>query len=416
MEIKDKIFKRKSGKSKGKWVVRIQYVNPLTGKTQFMERHADKKSEAGDERDRLIIKIQKSHGQIKKGEKMTFRELTQVCLERFYRPAVLLDGRKVEGVRSTNTANNHINVLNLYFGDQMIGQITTDHLREYRIWRIETGSRHPSIKPEDEKKPIKMATINRELSAMRRMMLFALSQGWLTRNIFFKAEIIDTSAELERTRLLTADEEARLLNACQGTREVTYKRKRFGKIESVVASHSVDNPHLKAMILLALDSGMRRGEILKLRWEDIDFGNSLITVVGTNTKTERERLAPLTDRVESELNRIRTFTPGERPFPFTDFKRSWATAKKLAEIEDLHFHDLRRTAITRWIDAGLSIAIAGKIAGHSRLETTMKHYTAADADMVRRLSQQMNESHKEKGDETAVDDSNGDTSTDEPQS
>jgi len=395
MEIKDKIFKRKSGKSKGRWVVRIQYVNPLTGKAQSMERHADKKSEAGDERDRLIIDIQKSHGQIKKGEKMTFRELTQVCLERFYRPAVLLDGRKVEGVRSTNTANNHITVLNQFFGDQMIGQITTDHLREYRLWRIQIGSRHPSIQPEDDKKPIKLATINRELSAMRRMMRFALSQGWVTRDIFFKAEIIDTSAEVERKRLLTADEETRLLNACQGTREVPYERKRFGKTENILATHSVDNPHLKAMILLALDSGMRRGEILKLRWEDIDFGNGLIRVIGTHTKTERERLVPLTDRVEAELVRVREFTMGVRPFPFTDFKRSWATAKKLAGIEDLHFHDLRRTAITRWIKDGHAMAIAGKIAGHSRLETTMKHYTAADAEMVRNLSKQMNDLHKE---------------------
>lgn len=395
MEIKDKIFKRKSGKSKGRWVIRIQYVNPLTGKTQSMERHADKKSEAGDERDRLIIDIRKSHGQIKKGEKMTFRELTAVCLERFYRPAVLLDGRKVEGVRSTNTANNHINVLNQFFGDQMIGQITTDHLREYRLWRIEMGSRHPSIRPEDEKKPIKLATINRELSAMRRMMRFAFSQGWVTRDIFFKAEVIDTSAEVERKRLLTADEETRLLSACQGTREVPYERKRFGKTENILATHSVDNPHLKAMILLALDSGMRRGEILKLRWEDIDFGNGLIMVIGTHTKTERERLVPLTDRVEAELIMVRGFTQGDLPFPFADFKRSWATAKKLAGIEDLHFHDLRRTAITRWILSGVPLALAGKMAGHSRLETTMKYYTAADAEMVRSLSKQMNELHSE---------------------
>jgi integrase len=63
----------------------------------------------------------------------------------------------------------------------------------------------------------------------------------------------------------------RLLAACQGERTITYKRKLRGKEQEVTAKISEDNPHLKAIIILALDSGMRRGEIFKLRWEDIDF-------------------------------------------------------------------------------------------------------------------------------------------------
>ena len=123
--------------------------------------------------------------------------------------------------------------------------------------------------------------------------------------------------------------------ACQGTRTITYKRKKRDtqdEMEEIKAVHDVDNPHLKAIILLAIDGGMRRGEILKLRWTDFDYENSLIHILGTHTKTERARIAPLTQRVIDELNRIKEFTPGEKPFPFTDFKRSFTIAKRIAEI------------------------------------------------------------------------------------
>jgi integrase len=59
----------------------------------------------------------------------------------------------------------------------------------------------------------------------------------------------------------------------------------------------------------------------------------------------------------------------------------------------LHFHDLRRTAITRWLSHGTSIAFAGKFAGHSQLQTTMKHYAATDADMIKEINEKMNAFH-----------------------
>ena len=231
---------------------------------------------------------------------------------------------------------------------------------------------------------------------MRRMMRFAYGKGWILKDIFFNAKVIEMSAEMERSRLLTKGEEIRLLDACQGTRTITYKRKKRGtqdEMEEIKAVHDVDNPHLKAIILLAIDGGMRRGEILKLRWSDFDYENSLIHILGTHTKTERARIAPLTQRVIDELNRIKEFTPGEKPFPFTDFKRSFATAKRIAEIDDLHFHDLRRTAITRWNEEGVPFAFTAKLAGHSQEQTTMKHYISTDTAMVRQIAEKMNTLH-----------------------
>jgi integrase len=324
---------------------------------------------------------------------MTFRALAEICARTIYRPAVIVEGHKIEGVRAHNTAKNHMAVLTDFFAGFLIGEITPESLFEYRRWRLERGSRRPSTRLSGTKVEVKLATVNRELSAMRRIMRLAYAKGWVSKDIFFNAGVIEESAEVERTRLLSQEEEVLLLAACQGTRTVAYERTRRGKTETISALHSVDNPHLKAMIVLAIDAGLRRGEILKLEWSDIDFQAGLIKIRGTNTKTERERLVPLTDRAKDELYKLRAITTTKGPFPFCDFKRSWATAKRIAGVDDLHFHDLRRTAITRWIQQGNPIALAGKIAGHTRLETTMKHYTSADAEIVSGFTQKMNAVH-----------------------
>ena len=225
---------------------------------------------------------------------------------------------------------------------------------------------------------------------MRKLMRYAYGKGWIMKDIFFNAKVIEASAEVERHRLLTFDEEKRLLNACQGEREIKYERKLKGEKQEVKAKISVDNPHLKAMIILAIDSGLRRGEIFKLHWEDIDFETNLIHILGTNTKTERARNVPLSQRAKDELEKLKEMSYGDRPFPFTDIKRSFATAKRIAGIDDLHFHDLRRTAITRWIQQGAPIALAGKLGGHSQLQTTMKHYTATDSNIIQEINERMN--------------------------
>jgi integrase len=394
MKITDKVFKRKSGKSKGKWIARVEYFDAKSGRLKTMERSRDRKTDASDERDRLINEIKKTHGQIQTGERMKFSQLADICAVRFYGKAEIVEGRKIEGVRAFNTAQNHLNVLTQFFGKRLIGSLTVESLKDYRRWRRKIGSRHPSIKV-GERKEVSLATINRELSAMRRIMRYAYGEGWITKDIFFGSKVIDASAENPRDQMLSEADEKKLLEACQGERQRTYTRTRFGKKERISASVSVDNPSLKAVILLAIDAGLRRGEILKLHWQDIDFQTGIIRVLGTNTKTERERLVPLTERVKAELYRVREFTPGDKPFPFADFKRSWTTAKEIAGIDDLHFHDLRRTAITRWILQGNPIALAGKIAGHTQIQTTMKHYTSADADIVHGFTEKMNAKHAE---------------------
>ncbi len=253
MKIKDKVFKRKSGKSKGKWIVRIEYLDDLTGKNKCIERQADRKGDATDLRNRLINDVRKSHGQMQTGERMTFNQLADICERAFYKPAEIAQGRKVAGIRSIHSVKPQIDNLRLFFGTRLIKDLTTESLIDYKLHRLKTKNKQLD-------RPVKIATVNRALSAMRKMMRFAFGNGWIFKDIFLNAKVIDMSSEIERHRILTLDEELRLLNSCSGTREIIYLRK--GK--EVTATISVDNPFLKAMIVLALDSALRLGEILKM--------------------------------------------------------------------------------------------------------------------------------------------------------
>ncbi len=146
MDVKSKVFSRKTGKSAGSWVIRIEYFDEVLGKKRFMERHAEKRSNAIDERDRLTDELIKTHGQVQTGERMTFENLADLCVKNFYKPAVIIEGRKVDGVRSHKTAEGQISNLKKFFGKRLIRQLTTESLTDYKLWRIENGSENKTYK------------------------------------------------------------------------------------------------------------------------------------------------------------------------------------------------------------------------------------------------------------------------------
>lgn len=107
-----------------------------------------------------------------------------------------------------------------------------------------------------------MATVNRELAWLRAILSFAVENDWLIKNPFAKTKgIISMTAEVERDRVLSFAEEERLLAACIKERT-----------------------HLRPVIICALDTAMRRGEIFKMRWQDVNFETNEIYIPQTNTK------------------------------------------------------------------------------------------------------------------------------------
>lgn len=197
------------------------------------------------------------------------------------------------------------------------------------------------------------------------MLSIALREGWILKHPFSGSDtIISASDENKRTRVLSRAEEELLLDACDQRRA-----------------------RLKAIVICALDTGMRRGEILSLRWGDVDMEKKRINIQAMNTKTLKSRSVFITGRLLNELESLPRRDPKTRVFGVTDtVKRSWATAKRIAGIEDLKFHDLRHTCATRLVQGGLPLAEVSRILGHTSIVTTFRYANIDDSALDRAVN------------------------------
>jgi len=180
--------------------------------------------------------------------------------------------------------------------------------------------------------------------------------------------LMDASRLRKRERILTRDEERKLLEACSGHHH---------------------REHLRPILICALDTGMRRGEILSLRWHDVDFENGLINIQAFNTKTMKERQVSLTARLASELQTLWEQSPQEkrgRVFGIvSNVKRLFTAARRTAGLLDVRFHDLRHTHATRLVSLHLPLSEVGRVLGHSQPNTTYR-YVNANVETARRAS------------------------------
>jgi integrase len=214
----------------------------------------------------------------------------------------------------------------------------------------------------------------------------AVYNGWLVRSPFLNAKgLVSLADEVKRERVLTFEEENRLLNACSEFITLTYERS--GK--KITAKAKSNREHLRPIIITALDTAMRFGELLKLCWCDVDLNSRTINVVAFNTKTAKARTVGMTQRVYDELTRLWEQSPKDSDglvFGVKDnVTRSFTSACRDAKIEGFRFHDCRHTAITRMIQAGLSPMEVMKVSGHTQMNTFAR-YVNPNTQAVTRIA------------------------------
>jgi integrase len=226
-------------------------------------------------------------------------------------------------------------ILLSFFTGYKLFQITTALIAEYRNMRL---------------KVVKPATVYQELSLMRRMFNVAIKEWeWIRDNPVSRLSF-SVGNRNARDRWLTPEEEEKLLN-------------------------SATNPKwLRSLIVFALHTGMRRGEILNLMWKDVDFKRKTVTVV--RSKNNVKRVIPMSKTLYDTLKNIeRVVDISGRVFPISvdSLKDTFSNAIIKAGIKDFHFHDLRHTFATRLVQNGVDLYKVKELLGHKTISMTTRY-------------------------------------------
>lgn len=312
----------------------IRYAG-LDGKMRFESTHSTryKDAEALLLKRKQEIKEGKNPDLVKKIPNCSFRELAEQYVV------------WAENQRSFRSKKYIIQELVSRFGNLQLRQFSTLMLEQYQMEKLKEG-----------KKP---ATINRTLACIKHMFTKAIDWDLVESEVLKKIRKVKFLQENNRRlRYLSVEECKKLIEAC--------------------------DRHLRPIVITALNTGMRKGEILSLKWENVDLRHGFILL--QKTKNGERREIPINDTLRAVFQSIPrrldvpyVFYDEVTGKPYKDVKRSFKTACRKAGIYDFKFHDLRHTFASHLVMAGVDLTTVKELLGHKDLKMTLRYSHLAPA-------------------------------------
>ncbi len=255
--------------------------------------------------------------------------------------------------KSWVTDEYHIKDLERFFGGRYLYQITAQDVEHFKVERLKEHICKEKKKKinDEEKEPkcISTSTVNRQLATLRNMFNKAVSWGKLESNPM---------------------KDVRSLKEPQS-------RLRFLEQEEIVKLLANSTKHLRPIVILALFTGMRKGEILGLKWHDVDIRRSVITLLDTKNGDKRE--VPMNDHVKTAIIQVRKNPQSPYIFcneegnPRQDIRKSFSTALKNSGIKGFRFHDLRHTFASQLVMSGANLNTVRELLGHKDITMTLRY-------------------------------------------
>lgn len=278
------------------------------------------------------------------------------------------------------------------------------HLPDLTSWTVEKW-RTERLKQTPRPKP---TTVNSHVTMLKAVLAKAVAWRFLAVHPIGKDVKRLKADKTGRIRYLTPDEEARLRQALaqhDAARLARRARANEWRRERGYALWPIEAPgHLRTIVVLALNTGLRKGELFNLRWPDIDFVGKQLTVHGEGetreegSKTAQTRYVPLNREALEFLQIWRNQTapadgyvfPGRKPGErLDDIKKAWLPVVKAAKLSNFRFHDLRHTFASKLVMAGEHLNTVRELLGHADPKMTLRyahlapeHKAAAVAKLV----------------------------------
>jgi len=238
---------------------------------------------------------------------------------------------------------------------QLNKEFETKNIQEITTWQIE---KYKARKKEE----VKPATINWEIALLKHMYTKAMEWGKVQESPAKKVKLL--KGEVNRVRFLMPEEIRTLLSNCAD--------------------------HLKPIVTVALNTGMRKGELLSLKWDQVNLEQGILTLL--DTKNHERRDLPINETVKAILQALKAKEIGEYVFcngqgkSFGEVKRSFATALRKSKIEDFRFHDLRHTFASNLVMEGVDLITIRDLMGHKTLDMTLRPSHLAPTHKMRAVN------------------------------
>jgi integrase len=296
---------------------------------QKLEKNATNWDDAHDAlKNIVLLEHAKKHGLQPEKKKIGFHEFSKIYLADY----IMVTRKKWE------TEKYRLERLDHFFHEADLREITPLMVEKFRDSRLKAGNAK--------------STANRYLALLKKMFTLAMGEGYLEENVVKKVKFFSEKDTLKQ-RVLSEEEEERIMAFSVG--------------------------HLKSILVVALNTGMRTGEIFGLQWNQVDLNGRKIRV--EKTKSGKYRYIDINTPLLNELLELKSKN-SNYPYvivnpdtgkPYTTVRKAFLTACQRAEIKDLRLHDLRHTFATRLINAGVDVETVRDLLGHYSVTLTQRY-------------------------------------------